>query len=117
MFKKLSNGCVHLVNRFLPDPFIFCIILTVIVFVAAMPATGMGPITLVEAWGTGAWGLLLFSMQMALVLVLGSALANAKVVRGIVSSIASLAKGPKQGILIVTFFSLIKMFSTMRRDF
>lgn len=107
MFKKLSNGCVHLVNRFLPDPFIFCIILTVIVFVAAMPATGMGPITLVEAWGTGAWGLLPFSMQMALVLVLGSALANAKVVRGIVSSIASLAKGPKQGILIVTFFSLI----------
>ena len=55
MFKKLSNGCVHLVNRFLPDPFIFCIILTVIVFVAAMPATGMGPITLVEAWGTGAF--------------------------------------------------------------
>ena len=60
MFKKLSNGCVHLVNRFLPDPFIFCIILTVIVFVAAMPATGMGPITLVEAWGTGCLGIVTF---------------------------------------------------------
>ena len=26
MFKKFTNGCVHLVNRYLPDPFIFCII-------------------------------------------------------------------------------------------
>lgn len=107
MFKKLSNGCVHLVNRFLPDPFIFCIILTVIVFVAAMPATGMGPMKLVEAWGNGVWALLMFSMQMALVLVLGSALAQAKVVKGIVSAIASLAKTPRQGIIVVTFFSLV----------
>ncbi len=107
MFRRLSNGCVHLVNRFLPDPFIFCIILTVIVFIAAIPSTGMTPIALAEAWGTGAWGLLMFSMQMALVLVFGSALANAKVVRKVVSSIASLAKSPKQGIIVVTFFSLI----------
>lgn len=93
MFRRLSNGCVHLVNRFLPDPFIFCIILTVIVFIAAIPSTGMTPIALAEAWGTGAWGLLMFSMQMALVLVFGSALANAKVVRKVVSSIASLEIG------------------------
>ena len=97
MFRKISNGCVHMVNRFLPDPFIFCIILTVIVFVASMPATGMGPIAMIGSWGTGIWGLLEFSMQMALVLVLGSTLAQAKVVKGIVSSVAGLAKGPKQG--------------------
>ena len=107
MFRKISNGCVHMVNRFLPDPFIFCIILTVIVFVASMPATGMGPIAMIGSWGTGIWGLLEFSMQMALVLVLGSTLAQAKVVKGIVSSVAGLAKGPKQGIVVVTFFSLV----------
>lgn len=56
MFKKLSNGCVSLVNRFLPDPFIFCIILTVIVFIAAIPATGADVITMVGAWGDGVWG-------------------------------------------------------------
>ena len=76
MFKKLSNGCVALVNRFLPDPFIFCIILTIVVFLAAMPATGQGPMDMVNAWGGGVWGLLAFSMQMALVLVLGNAFAN-----------------------------------------
>ncbi len=107
MFRKLTNGCVHLVNRLLPDPFIFCIILTVIVFVAAIPATGQTPIAMISAWGGGAWGLLSFSMQMALVLVLGSALANAPVVKRIVSRVAALAKSPKQGIIVVTFFSLI----------
>jgi len=107
MFKKLSNGCVSLVNRFLPDPFIFCIILTVIVFIAAIPATGTDPITIVSAWGGGVWGLLAFSMQMALVLVLGNAFANAPAIKKVVAAVASLAKTPVKGIVVVTFFSLI----------
>lgn len=107
MFKKLSNGCVALVNRFLPDPFIFCIILTVVVFAAAIPATGQSPMDMVNAWGNGVWGLLAFSMQMALVLVLGSAFANAPAIKKVVSKVASLAKSPVQGIIVVTFFSLI----------
>ncbi|MDR2258940.1 MAG: TIGR00366 family protein, partial [Treponema sp.] len=76
MFKKITNACVNLVQRFLPDPFIFCIILTIVVFVAAMPLTSQGPLTMVMHWGGGVWVLLAFSMQMALVLVLGSAMAN-----------------------------------------
>lgn len=74
MFKKFTNGCVKLVQRFLPDAFVFCIILTIVVFIAAMPVAGMNPIEVANAWGSGVWGLLAFSMQMALVLVLGSAL-------------------------------------------
>lgn len=77
MFKKFTNGCVKLVQRFLPDCIVFCIILTIVVFIAAMPVAGMNPIEVANAWGSGVWGLLAFSMQMALVLVLGSALANA----------------------------------------
>jgi short-chain fatty acids transporter len=107
MFKKLTNGCVALVNRFLPDPFIFCIILTIIVFVAAMPLTKQGPMEMINAWGAGVWGLLAFSMQMALVLVLGNAFAQAPAIKKVVAKIASLAKTPVQGIIVVTFFSLI----------
>jgi len=107
MFRKLSNGCVALVNRFLPDPFIFCIMLSIIVFVAAMPLTKQGPMDMINAWGAGVWGLLSFSMQMALVLVLGNAFAQAPAIRKIVSKIASIGKTPVQGIIVVTFFSLI----------
>ena len=107
MFKKFTNGCVNLVQRFLPDAFIFCIILTIVVFIATMPATGMNPIEVAAAWGSGVWSLLAFSMQMALVLVLGTALANAPAVKRLIVKLASVPKKPVQAIVFVTIISMI----------
>ena len=109
MFKKFTNGCVRVVNRWLPDPFLFAIILTIVVFIASMIGTQQSPIALVDSWGnsSGFWGLLSFSMQMALVLVLGSAMASAKVCKRILGAIASIAKDKKSAILITTFVSTI----------
>ena len=109
MFKKFTNGCVRVVNRWLPDSFLFAIILTIVVFIASMIGTQQSPIALVDSWGnsSGFWGLLSFSMQMALVLVLGSAMASAKVCKRILGAIASIAKDKKSAILITTFVSTI----------
>lgn len=109
MFKKFTNGCVRLMNRWLPDPFLFAIMLTIVVFIGAMVGTKLNPIELVNAWGNsdGFWGLLSFSMQMALVLVLGSAMASARICKKILGAIASLAKNKMSAILIVTFVSTI----------
>ncbi|MEG2678838.1 MAG: short-chain fatty acid transporter [Oscillospiraceae bacterium] len=109
MFKKFTNGCVRVVNRWLPDPFLFAVILTVIVFIAAMIGTQQGPIAMVNAWGNdkGFWGLLGFSMQMALVLVFGSAMASAKVCKKALGSIAGLAKNKASAIIITTAVSVI----------
>ncbi|MCR5271916.1 MAG: short-chain fatty acid transporter [Lachnospiraceae bacterium] len=110
MFKKFTNGCVKLVQNFLPDAFVFCIILTIIVFIAAIPVTGMGPIEVVAAWGSGVWNLLAFSMQMALVLVLGSALANAPVVKKGIVALAGVPKKPASSIAFVFVISAIACF-------
>ena len=109
MFKKFTNGCVRIMNRWLPDPFLFAIILTIVVFIAAMVGTAQGPIALINAWGNsdGFWGLLSFSMQMALVLVLGSAMASAQVVKNFLAKIATLANDKKSAILVTTFVSVI----------
>lgn len=107
MFKKFTNGCVNLVQKFLPDPFIFCIILTAVVFIAAMPATGQGPLAMVLHWGDGVWSLLAFSMQMALVLVLGTALANAPAIHKVLMKMASVPKKPSHAIIMVTVVSVI----------
>ena len=113
MFKKFTNGCVRVVNRWLPDPFLFAIILTIVVFIAAMVGTQQGPVELIWAWGgqagttSGFWSLLAFAMQMALVLVLGSAMASAKVCKRILGAIASLAHNKRSAILITTFVSTI----------
>ena len=113
MFKKFTNCCVRVVNRWLPDPFLFAIILTIVVFIAAMIGTQQGPLDLIWAWGgqgkteSGFWSLLAFAMQMALVLVLGSAMASAKVCKRILGAIASLAHNKRSAILITTFVSTI----------
>ncbi len=110
MFKKFTNGCVKLVQKFLPDAFVFCIILTIIVFIAAIPVTGMNPIEVANAWGSGVWGLLLFSMQMALVLVLGSALANAPAIKKVIVVLAGVPKKPVSAIAFVTIVAAICNF-------
>ena len=110
MFKKFTNGCVKLVQRFLPDAFVFCIILTIVVFIAAMPVAGMNPIEVANAWGSGVWGLLAFSMQMALVLVLGSALANAPAIKKLIVKLAGVPKKPVSAVAFVTVISAICCF-------
>ena len=113
MLKKFSNACVRVMNRWLPDPFLFAIILTIVVFIAAMIGTWQNPWELVWAWagkggtGDGMWGLLSFSMQMALVLVLGSAFASAPIIKRILSSIATLAKNKMSAIVVVTAVSTV----------
>ena len=109
MFKKIVNGCVRVVNRWLPDAFLFAIILTIVVFLGSMLATGMGPLKVINAWGSGSgfWGLLSFSMQMALVVVFGSACASAKPVKKVLYSIAGLCKNNMHAIVVTTFVSTV----------
>ena len=109
MFKKFTNGCVRVVNRWLPDAFLFAVILTIVVYIAAMLATGLGPIKILNAWGaaSGFWSLLAFSMQMALVLVLGSAMASARPCKKALRALAGLAHNNMQAILVTTMVSTI----------
>lgn len=107
MFQKTINACVKLVQRYLPEPFIFAIILTVVAFVIVIPVCHQTPLEVIEHWGNGVWALLGFAMQMALVLVCGSALAAAPVVKKGISRLASLPKSPAGAIALVTAVSSI----------
>ena len=108
--KKFTNGCVNFMNKYLPDAFIFAVVLTIIVFIAAMPASGAGPLQMAMAWGNGVWGLLAFSMQMALVAVTGTAFATSPPVKKVLESIAGIAKSPVQGVVLVVVVGSIASF-------
>ena len=105
MLKKVSNFFVGVVEKFLPDAFIFSVVLTVISFVMAMIFTHQSFLDVVGHWAGGFWKLLAFSMQMALVLVLGSAFASSKPVKKILKKIAKVAKTPTQAIMTVSIVS------------
>ncbi|HBD64631.1 MAG TPA: short-chain fatty acid transporter [Clostridiales bacterium] len=109
MFKKFTNSCVFIMNKYLPDAFIFAIVLTIITFVGGVALTGQTPFQMLLHWAgpKGFFGLLPFTMQMILVLVLGSAMAQAKVFKNLLKKIAKTAKTPVRGIMITAFISVI----------
>lgn len=105
--QRSSNFFVTILQRYLPDPFLFAVLLTFAVFLLVMPITGQSPIQVVDAWATGFWGLLTFSMQMALVVVTGHAMASAPAFKSKLAILAGIAKTPGQAILLVTVVSAL----------
>lgn len=109
MLKKFSAGCVKLVNEFLPDPFIFALLLSTIVYIAGCLVGGQTPLGMIVHWGQGFWSLLGFSMEMVLCVVLGSALANAPIFKRILRRLAEIPKGPKSAVAFVTIVTGVAM--------
>lgn len=107
MFQRLIRFCVKLVQKYLPEPFIFAVILTLLAFIIAIPVCHQTPLEVIEHWGNGVWSLLAFAMQMALVLVSGSALAAAPAIKKGISALASKPKTPAGAIALVTVISAI----------
>ncbi|WP_372740256.1 short-chain fatty acid transporter [Neptunomonas sp.] len=107
VLQRLSKFFVILLQRYLPDPFIFAIVLTLLVFVLVMPSTGQGPMQVVDAWAGGFWALLTFSMQMAMVVVTGHAMASAPTFKRKLAIMAGVAKTPGQAIILVTVVSAV----------
>lgn len=107
IFKKFTSLCVGLMQRYLPDPFIFCAILTFLVFLGAKFFTKVSLMDIILFWSGGFWSLLSFSMQMALVLVTGHAMASSKFFKKLLEGIASKLSGPKQAIVVVSVVSAL----------
>ncbi|MBS9403863.1 short-chain fatty acid transporter [Halomonas sp. TRM85114] len=106
MLKAISKPAVKLVERYLPDPFIFVLLLTLIAAAAAIAVERQTPLAVMRFWGDGFWSLLTFSMQMLLVLVTGFMLASSPPVKRLLQRLASLAKSPGSAIILVTLVSL-----------
>ncbi|WIX33396.1 short-chain fatty acid transporter [Salinicola sp. JS01] len=106
MLQKLSRPAVKLVERYLPDPYIFVLLLTLVAALAAMLFEQQSPLAVMRYWGDGFWGLLAFSMQMLLVLVTGFMLASSPPVKRLLDALAGLARSPGGAIVLVTLVSL-----------
>lgn len=101
---SLSN---KIMQRYLPDPFLFVVILTLAVFGFGLIFTESSSLEMIQYWGNGFWSLLAFSMQMVLVLVTGYVLASSPLFKRFLGFLASFAKSPGSAIVIVTVVSMI----------
>lgn len=107
MLRALSRPATRLMERWLPDAFIFVLVLTIVAALCAILLEGNSPTAVIRMWGDGFWKLLEFSMQMLLVLVTGYILASSPPVRAVLAQLAGLASSAGSAIILVTVVSLV----------
>lgn len=110
MIRASAEFFSRIMQRWLPDTFVIAIILTAVVFLAGMVTQGQGIGAMADHWGNGVWKLLGFSMQMVLILVLGTVLAMSRPVKAALRAIARMASTPSQGIILVTLTSMMALW-------
>jgi short-chain fatty acids transporter len=93
-------------ERWIPDAFIFALLATVTVFLAALIWTPSTTGQVIDAWGGGFWDLIPFTLQMSLVIITGHVLATSAPMRAAIRAIASWPRTPKSAVALVTFFVL-----------
>jgi short-chain fatty acids transporter len=103
--ERLGYSVSRNVEKWFPDPFIFAIILLIVVFILAGFIEQRNPYLLMQDMYQGFWSFLSFAMQMCIILVTGYALAfHPRVHRGI-TWLCTLPANGKQAAALVAFIS------------
>ena len=94
-------------ERWIPDAFIFALLATILVVLAALTWTSSTAGQIVDAWGNGFWDLIPFTLQMALIIITGHVLATSAPMVRAIRAIASWPTTPKGAVVLVTAFALV----------
>jgi short-chain fatty acids transporter len=108
-FQNMGRGLSKVAARYMPDPMIFALVLSVIVAILGLVMTDSSPLQMLQYWYGGFWSLLTFAMQMALILMTGFALATAP---GLRDGISRLARVPNSGRSAVFTTALVATIFT-----
>ena len=108
MIRRMGSYFSRWADKYMPDPFLFAILLTFLTLILGIIFTDNGPFSMLKHWNKGFWTLLTFSMQMCLILVTGYALATSKPVRRAIEALADI---PKTGAGAATLVALVAIIA------
>jgi short-chain fatty acids transporter len=95
-------------ERVLPDPYVFALLLTFITSILALTFTNVrSPAAIGLAWYNGMFNILTFAFQMVLILVTGYALASSPAVHRVLERLASLPKTPRNAVSMTILIGMI----------
>ena len=110
LITRMGNKMLRWSLKYMPDASIFAVVLTFIAFILGITLTDQGPMQMIQTWYKGFWELLGFSMQMALIVITGSCVANAPLVKRGIDSLASIPNSGRSAAFLVTFVSVVVSF-------
>jgi short-chain fatty acids transporter len=103
MITRLGEKFTHLFLKFMPDAFVFALILTLITALSAFFWLDASPLTIIEAWYDGFFDLLAFGMQIVLIIITGFSIALSPIVKKGIDRLTKYIKTPKQVYFLVVF--------------
>jgi len=110
MLRRLASFFTFILKHLLPDAYLFAILLTFLTGILALIFTNSDFMKVITTWGNGIYGILAFTMQMILVLLMGYVLALSPPVQKILVWIANKAENPGKAIMIVTFIGAVSFW-------
>jgi short-chain fatty acids transporter len=104
---RVVSFFVGLAERFLPDAFLFAIVLTLITYLLAAIFVTPNVLELIGAWYKGLWGILTFALQMALILLTGYVVAQSSPVSRFLDWLASKPQNQGQALALTVVVASI----------
>lgn len=108
-FRSAGEKVSRFTERWVPDPWIICLMLTVIAAAIAIVGAGVGVEATVLAWGGGMWNLLELAMQFTIAMVAAHACVSSRPVFNLLDRLAGVPNPdkPYQALLVACLFSLV----------
>lgn len=109
MLARLGSAFERFVRRWMPDPFVLVLLLTLVALVLGWAKVGGPPLDLIKAWtdGFGNAEILKFGLQIILIVVTGEAIAASPPARKLLATLTSIPKTATQALFVVTSFALV----------
>ncbi len=105
--QKITGFFTELMRKYLPDPFVFAIGLTLLTLLLAVFLEGNSFAAVTLSWGKGFWALLAFTTQMAVILAMGYVLASAPLANRMLNKIVSYVHRPRTAVMVATLVGLV----------
>lgn len=107
MLSKFGEKFTDLFKRYMPDSFVFALLLTLITGIGAILFLEATPLKVISSWYEGFWGLLEFGMQLILILVTGYSIALAPQIDKSIEKLSAFIKTPTQVYFIVMLLGVL----------
>ncbi|WP_040250790.1 short-chain fatty acid transporter [Psychroserpens mesophilus] len=107
MLTKLGERFTIIFQKYMPDAFVFALILTLITGLSAYIWSGKNIMEIIVAWYDGFWSLLEFGMQIVLIIITGFAIALSPVINRGIDILTSYIKSPRQVYFFVTLIGAL----------
>lgn len=101
MFVRIGMKFERWARKYIPDPLVIAMILTILLGLMAIVCTESSIATVADSWMTGFWEFLAFSMQVAFGLIAGAALCQAPIVKKGMARICSIPKNSRQAAVFL----------------